>query len=162
MNKCIIDHYFLILWKLVTISAYLIYVSFIIRNIIIYLVNIFICLSSARKYHLPNQGFFVYWYFVIQAFSIWKIWKISDYIDLQVLSDSEFYFCILHCAFFTGFLVGKPVLLLYRKGTKERDLLKKNKVEGKQGMKSGDKWEIGRDGKGEKEKSGKEDQYETY
>ena len=29
-------------------------------------------------------------------------------------------------------------------------------------MKNGNKWEIGSDGKGEKEKSGKEDQYETY
>ena len=29
-------------------------------------------------------------------------------------------------------------------------------------MKSGTKWEIGRDGKGEKEKSGKEDQHDTY
>lgn len=29
-------------------------------------------------------------------------------------------------------------------------------------MRNGNKWKIGRDGKGEKEKSGKEDQYEKH
>ena len=139
MNKCITGHYFLTLWKSVTISAYLIYVSFIIRSIVIYLVNIFICLFSAKKCHLPNQDFFVYLVFCYSSIAnIWKNWKISDYIYLQVLSDSEFYFCILLCAFFTYFLIGKPVLLLYRKGTKERDLLKE-----KQGGRKirNEKWE---------------------
>ena len=112
---------------------------FIIRSIVIYLVNIFICLFSAKKCHLPNQDFFVYLVFCYSSIAnIWKNWKISDYIYLQVLSDSEFYFCILLCAFFTYFLIGKPVLLLYRKGTKERDLLKE-----KQGGRKirNEKWE---------------------
>lgn len=102
MNKCITDHYFLFYTLKIGNYICLFDLCFIlIRNIIIYLVNRFLAIFYFRKYHLPNQGFLFIGILLFKHSVFGRSGKSLTILICKYFLILNFYFCILHCAFFT-------------------------------------------------------------